>query len=178
MLKQGEVGLDQIKSLIGTPPLMTGESEQEYWQWCSVFIDGRKPKTIPDCFEVYELAHNEWEQKRLRKCSPALVKGALVRGLGALLAWIAGLSNPDEIAKAYFDESCDGHKEARAILAKYGITKDQIVAEAMQKRGDGLFLFDRIESNRANACRSLRKDIDRWFSRNEPPEQAADGQSG
>ena len=51
-----EIGVDQIKSLMGPPPLMMGESEPEYWEWCSVFIEARKPKTLPDCLEVYELA--------------------------------------------------------------------------------------------------------------------------
>jgi hypothetical protein len=176
MPKQEEIDLEQIKALIGPAPLMIGESEQDYWQWCSVLLESHKPKTKADALEVYELAHKQWEQKRLRNCSPALVKGALVRGLAAQLAWIPGLSDPDEIAKSYFDGSSAGHEEARGIVTKYGITKDQIVAEAMQKRGEGLLLFDRMESHRADACRSLRKEIDRRSQpRNELPEQTNGG---
>lgn len=51
-----------------------------------------KPTSIPDCLEVYELAHKQWEQNRLRKYSPALVKGALVRALGVFLGRFPALS--------------------------------------------------------------------------------------
>ena len=77
---------------------------------------------------------------------------------------------------AYFDDASKDNQNARAVVTEYGITNDQIVAEAMLKRGEGLLLFDRMENHRASASRSLRKDIDRWFqSRNEPPGHAGAG---
>jgi hypothetical protein len=56
-----------------------------------------------------------------------------------------------------------GNAKRRAILfvAECGITTDQIFAQAMQMRGAGLLMIDRMDSNRENACRALRKEIER-----------------
>jgi hypothetical protein len=175
-MSENLIGIDQIKPLIGPPPLVMGESEQEYWLFCSEFIKAWKVKTIPDAIEVYELAQKYWEQNRLRKCSSALVKSARPKALGVILARVPGLSDTEALAQAYFDTSSKDHEKARGILTKCGITEHQIVAEAMEKRSEGLLLFDRMESYRASASRSLRKDIDRRSqSRNEPSEQAGGG---
>ena len=94
-----------------------------------------------------------------------------MKALGILLGRFPALSDSEALAMAYFDDASKDNQNARAVVTEHGITNDQIVAEAMLKRGEGLLLFDRMESHRASASRSLRKDIDRWFQAgNEPPE--------
>ena len=60
-------------------------------------------------------------------------------------------------------------KEAVRALEKYGITLDQIFALAMQMRGSGLLMLDRMDGNRENACRALRKEIERRSAARENP---------
>jgi hypothetical protein len=44
--------------------------------WWTAFVQPDKPKTLPVWLKVYEHAHKEWEQKRLRRYSAALVNRA------------------------------------------------------------------------------------------------------
>ena len=155
-----ELTVDQAKALLGPPPLMLGESEEEYMKWWSAFVEPDKPKRFFAWLEVNELAHKEWEQKRLRHLRPALVKRSLITALNSiLLRFNDGISI--KIAKDYFGNNATAQREAREIVASYGITEDQIVAEAIVHRGDDILILDRMDSNRANASRLLRRAIDR-----------------
>src|SRR6478672_9541994 len=66
--------VDQAKALLGPPPLMLGESEEEYWKWWAACVEPERPKKFFDWLEVNELAHNKWEQKRLRLSRAAIPK--------------------------------------------------------------------------------------------------------
>jgi hypothetical protein len=155
-----ELTVDQVKALLGPPPLMLGESEEEYMRWWSAFVEPDKPKRFFAWLEVNELAHKEWEQKRLRQLRPALVKRSLITVLNLiLLRFHDGISI--KIAKDYFGNDATAQREARDIVASYGITEDQIVAEAIVYRGDDMLILDRMDSNRANTSRQLRRAIDR-----------------
>lgn len=169
-----ELTVDQVKALLGPPPLMPSESQEEYWEWWTAFVEPDKPKSFLAWLEVNELAHKEWEQKRLRHYRPAFVKRALISALRSILMTVQkGI--PDNIAKDYFGSDATKQKRARAIVAGYDITEEQIVAEAMVYRGDGMLIFDRMESNRASAGRHLRKAIERRAETGRfPPEQTGD----
>jgi hypothetical protein len=155
-----ELTVDQVRALLGPPPLMLGESQEEYMKWWTAFVEPDKPKRFFAWLEVNELAHKEWEQKRLRQCRPALVKRALITALSSILrVFHNGVSI--KVAKDYFSNDVMAQRSAREIVASYGITEEQIVAEAMVNRGDEMLILDRMDSNRANASRLLRKAIDR-----------------
>jgi len=155
-----ELTVDQVKALLGPPPLMLGESEEEYMKWWTAFVEPDRPKRFFAWVEVNELAHKEWEQKRLRQYRPALVNRSLITALNSiLLRFYDGVSI--KIAKDYFGNDATAQREAREIVASYGITEDQIVAEAIVHRGDDILILDRMDSNRANASRLLRRAIDR-----------------
>jgi hypothetical protein len=79
------------------------------------------------------------------------------------------------VAKDYFGNDATAQREARRIVASFGITEEQIVAEAMVKRGDEMLILDRMDSNRASASRHLRKAIERRAETDRiPPEQTGD----
>ena len=65
---------EQMKALFGPPPLVRGESEEQYWKWWEAFVEEHKPKTLSDWVEVNDLANKQWEQGRLRRCNPALIE--------------------------------------------------------------------------------------------------------
>jgi hypothetical protein len=156
-----ELTLDQVKALLGPPPLMLGESEDEYWKWWTAFVEPDKPKSFLAWLEVNELAHKEWEQKRLRQYRPALVKRALISALCSILLGFHYEGIRLKIAKDYFGNDAREQQKAREIVASYGITEEQIVAEAIVKLGDEMLILDRMDINRASASRHLRKAIDR-----------------
>jgi hypothetical protein len=169
-----ELTVDQAKALLGPPPLMPGESQEEYWKWWTVFVEPDKPKKFLAWLEVNELAHKEWEQKRLRRYRPALVKRAQILALNSLLRAVH-VGIPDNIAKDYFGNDATAQRRAREIVDSYGITEDQIVAEVLVSRGDEMLILDRMDSNRASASRHLRKAIDRRAETGRiPPQQTGD----
>ena len=142
-----ELTVDQAKALLGAPPLMLGESEEEYWKWWTACVEPDRPKKFLDWVEVDELAHNKWEQKRLRLFRAAIPKRALVLALELLLFRLDG--NPRKVAEDYFGNDPTAQRKARENVANCNITEDQIVTEAIINRGDGMLLLDRMESNRA-----------------------------
>jgi hypothetical protein len=123
----------------------------------------------------HELAHKEWEQKRLRQCGPALVKRAQISALSSILLGVLDAGVRSKIAQDYFSNDATEQRKAREIVASYGITEEQIMAEAMVKRGDEMLILDRMGSNRASTSRHLRKAIDRRAETGRiPPEQTGD----
>ena len=123
--------VDQVRALLGPPPLMLGESEEEYWNWWMAVVEPGKPKSFRAWLEVDELAHKEWEQRRLRRYRPALVKHACISVLGSLLDPISGSIISVPVAEDYFGSDAKKQKAARETVRKHGITEEQIVAEAV-----------------------------------------------
>jgi hypothetical protein len=170
-----ELTLDQAKALLGPPPIMLGESEEEYWNWWAAFVEPDKPKRFFAWLEVNELAHKEWEQNRIRRSRPALVKRAMISALSSILFGVRHSGIHSKTARDYFGNDATEQREAREIVASYGITEEQIVAEAIVNRGDAMLILDRMDSNRASASRHLRKAIGRRAETARiPPEQTGD----
>jgi hypothetical protein len=152
---------DQFRLLIGAPPLMKGESAEEYWNWWAAFAEDHKPKTLSDWFETNELAQKRWEERRLQRCASARVDSVLGPALIQLLKLQQYSGIPESLSQKYYSNNENENREARKIIESFGITEDQIRAEAMQECGRELLIFDRMEDYRARATRQLRKDIDR-----------------
>jgi len=182
-----------MRALFGEPPLIKGESEEDYWKLWDAFEEDTKPKRLPDWIVVNDLAHKYWEQLRLRRYSPALIEGACIEALEVLLRpFICQTTEPkgasstkkadssnnevsSDIAR-FYHVGLDGAKErASLFVAECGITTDQIFALAMQMRGSGLLMLDRMDNNRENACRALRKEIERRSAASENPSDRKPG---
>jgi hypothetical protein len=169
-----ELTVDQVKALLGPPPLMPGESQEEYWNWWTASVEPDKPKSFFAWLEANELAHKEWEQKGLRRYRPALVKRSMIIALSSILQSF-NQNVPSKIARDYFGDDATEQRKAGEIVASYGITEEQIVAEAVVYRGDGMLILDRMDGHRAGTSRHLRKAIDRRAeTRRIPPEQTGD----
>jgi hypothetical protein len=173
MNENEELTADKIKALMGPPPLMKGENAEEYWKWWSTFVKGYAPKCLSDWLEINELAHKHWEQRRLRRWASALIEGAVVRALSDMLVQRGhNAIFVQKAARDYFGSDPKAERAARETVGKYGITDDQILAEAMRIRGNEMLLIDRMDSYRANSSRLLRKEIDRRFdARNIVPDK-------
>ena len=153
--------------LFGAPPLMRGESEEDYYNLWYAFEDDIKPKSLPEWIALNDLVHKYWEQLRLRRYSPALIEAAGIEALASLLrpyiddTVITLGDRADRIARNYYAGGAEAKNEAVLFVQKCEITLDQIFALAMQMRGSGLLILDRMDNNRQNASRALRKEIER-----------------
>jgi hypothetical protein len=159
--------LEKIKALLGPPPLIKGESEEAYSNWWGVFVAEFEPESFSDWLDVHQLAKKHWEQERLNRCNTALLNNVLLSALTDLLTTFnsakpgSHIAIPSAVAHAYYAGDKRAMEEARKKVASCGVTDDHILAEALRQRAKELILFDRLDSNRANASRAIRKELDR-----------------
>jgi hypothetical protein len=165
--KEVSVG-NRVSRLFGPPPLIRGEKEADYWRLWDAFAADLNPKSWSEYVVVNDLAYKYWEQLRLRRYSQALTEGACIEALEFLLRpFLIETEDPDmknassKIARFYYVGINGAKLRAKAFVAECGITPDQIYAQAMQMRGPGLLMFDRMDTTRENACRALRKEMQR-----------------
>jgi hypothetical protein len=171
-----KITADQMKAMLGAPPLIRGESEEAYWQWWYAFVEQYQPESLSDWLEVNDLAIKHWEQYRLQRSNSALVDGALIAALKTLLRPLHAVNvfnpiadspgdaienNATNIAHDYYAGNDKDRRRAREKVEAWGISDDQIIAEAMQLRGNAMLLLDRMDNYRAGAKRALQKELDR-----------------
>lgn len=147
--------------------MIRGESEGNYWKWFTAFAEERQPEGLFDWLEVRDLAIKQWEWDRLQRCNSALIEGVLFEALKNLLRPLCmplvsdGISSAARIAYNYYLGDDEEREQAREKVEAWGITDDQILAEAMQMRAKELVVFDRMDSYRENSKRAHRKSLDR-----------------
>jgi hypothetical protein len=157
---------NHLYDLFGKPPLIKGEDEAHYLSLRDAFEEDIKPKTFSERMKVNDLTNKYWERLRLQRFSAALIEGACIEALASLLRPFVSEAPdmkdaPNDIARFYYVGQAGAKKRAILYVEECGITNDQIFALAMQMRGAGLLLIDRMDNNRENACRILRKEIER-----------------
>ena len=81
---QESQAISQMRVLFGKPPLIKGESEEDYWKFWDAFVEDVKPKRWPDWIVVNDLAHKYWEQLRLLFARSH--RRRLYRGVGGFAA--------------------------------------------------------------------------------------------
>jgi hypothetical protein len=156
-----ELTAEEMKARLGRPPLMIGESEDEYWSWWMLLADEHQPKTPSQWMDFNDYAHKQWEKRRLQRYAPALMEGSLYQAVVNVLKAQFKEGIPEAIARDYCKGDAEAKQEAREAIARRGLTEDHLMAEALQMCGDGLAILDRMDKHRASAIRLLQKDMDR-----------------
>ena len=164
--KQKTQATNPLYDLFGKPPLIKGEDEAHYFSLRDAFEEDIKPKTFSERMKVNDLTNKYWERLRLQRFSASLIEGACIEALASLLRpFVKDAPDmkdvPSDIARFYYVGLGGAKQRATLYVKECGITNDQIFALAMQMRGAGLLMIDRMDNNRENACRILRKEIER-----------------
>ena len=103
----------------------------------------------------------------MSRCNNALVDNSLRTALRHLLQPFVGQASggriviADKVARDYYSADEEDSEEAREKVASCGITDDDIMAEAIQLRGDAIIQLDRMDKHRAYAKRAIQKELDR-----------------
>jgi hypothetical protein len=158
----------QIKGLLGPPPLIGGENVEAYWNWWSAFVKAYDPESLIEWLQVNEYATKNWEQLRLQRYNSVIVENAMAKALQNLLTNFEsgrnfGLNAVDRecMILEYFSASEKERKPAVQQVESWGISREVIMAEAMRLRADTLVVLDKLDNQRANAKRMVLKDLDR-----------------
>ena len=79
-----------------------------------------------------------------------------------------------QMAREYYNGEAKAKKveEIELRLAQYGISAEQIRAQAMQLSGSGIAMFNRIGTNCETSLRILRKEIERNAATSDEPDEA------
>ncbi len=159
----------QLESLLGQPPLLEGEDREAYLALRSAVIEDRQPKTVMDWIHVHDLVTQLWEEQRFRRASAAIIRGGMLAALQYYLEEIDKSSDfPDfsggfkKKARQYFSANPEERKEVISLLAQYGITPSELLAKAAQLESNGVLMFERLVTSRANGRRMLRKEAERY----------------
>jgi len=166
----------QLESLLGQPSLLEGEDREAYLALRSAVIEDRQPKTVMDWIHVHDLVTQLWEEQRFRRASAAIIRGGMLAALEYYLEEIdtsreeidRSSDFPDfsggfkNYARQYFSANPKERKEVISLLAQYGITPSELLAKAAQLESNGVLMFERLVTSRANGRRMLRKEAERY----------------
>src|ERR1700722_9899863 len=167
---QQDSTVNQMSYLFGEPPLMKGEDSARYWRLHAAIEHDHKPETFSDKLYVRDYTDKLWQQQRCKQSAASIVDGAYIEALASLLrpfnppAMISiGEDAATETARDYYSGKADLKRmdEVDFRLALHGISPEQIRAKAMQLCGNGVLMFNRMETNCETSLRMLRKEKDR-----------------
>ena len=159
-----------MSDLFGNPPLMKGEDAARYWRLHAAIEHDHQPKTFSDKLYVREYADKLWQHQRCKQSAASIVDSAYIEALASLLRQfnLPELVSIDEdaateMARDYYSGKADRKRtdEVDLRLAIHMISPEQIRAKAMQLCGNGVLMFNRMETSCETSLRMLRKENDR-----------------
>lgn len=148
-------------------PMLLTESRQEYKRMRRALRQDIDPHGAIERSYVADIAHLEWEIKRLRRAEVAMLNTAFRAALEKLLTQL--MRRPDEeewevddkAAALAFDwfGNAETKKRVTALLAGYGLDTTAIEAKVLQVCGTQLVAFEQLltsaEARRTKAVRAL-----------------------
>ena len=166
---QQDSALSQMSDLFGEPPLIKGEDKARYWRLHAAVGHELQPKTVFEKIYVREYTDKLWQQQRCKQSAASIVDGAYIEALASLLRPFnpptisIGEDPATEMARDYYSGKADAKRMAEMDfrLAVLGISTEQIRAKAMQLCGNGVLMFNRMETTCETSLRMLRKENDR-----------------
>jgi hypothetical protein len=174
MLVENQEGfaVGQMDDLFGPPPLIKGEDTARYWRLHAAIAHEIKPETVFEKIYVRELTDKLWQQQRCKQSVSSIVESAYIEALASLLRPFIAPTFPNisfgedaaaKMAREYYNGEAKPKKmeEIDSLLAKYGITVEQILAKAMQLCGAAASMFNRMEASCETSLRLIRKENDR-----------------
>jgi hypothetical protein len=167
-ISQQDSSLSQMNDLFGEPPLIKGEDKARYLRLLAAIENELQPKTVFDRIYAREYTDKLWQQQRCKQSAASIVESAYIEALADLLRpfdlpMIFGKDPATEMARDYFSGESNNKRleEVETRLAVLSISTEQIRAKAMQLCGNGVLMFNRMETNCETSLRMLRKESDR-----------------
>jgi hypothetical protein len=147
--------------LIPHPPMLTGESLDDYLRLHSAFEDLIKPQDAFEDMLVADVPEATWEMLRFRRFKVCIMESARRPALSKLLAYglqVVESDEADELSERFFSDPAV-RKEVLQMLQKFNLNEGAIEAEAMRLVLDDLETVDkmllRAEKRREDAFRFI-----------------------
>jgi hypothetical protein len=149
---------DDIRQILGKPPLIRGEDPQAYDQLFSQIVVECQPQAMSDWFRAKDVTDAAWEALRLRRMTASVVDLG-IRQVGKkllqpLMSKNAGEEvaavgkRTDELLAAYISGREEAVQQIEGTLTKVGLDEADLTAAAFEAKLDPLGKLDRMVETR------------------------------
>jgi hypothetical protein len=156
--------LDRVIA-IAPAPLLPGEKEADYAAIAGRIVGFSVPRDAIEDFLIRDVIDLTWEVLRLRRIKAGILKASMGRGVHSVLNDVGSPiydSGPLSESWAAGDERA--RKKVDTILAKAGLTLDEVTAKTLESKIDVLERIDRMlasaEARRNNSLREIDRHRD------------------
>lgn len=156
--------LDRVIA-IARAALLPGEREADYAAIAGRIIGASRPKDAIEEILIRDVIDLSWEVLRLRRVKAGILRASMGAGVEQALAEV-GYSDLEEdtLSESWAAGDANARKEVDAILAKAGLTLDEVTAKTFESKIDVFERIDRMlasaEARRNNALREIDRHRD------------------
>jgi hypothetical protein len=149
--------------IFGPLPLIAGEDSTRYDEFVARLFAAVRPKDVIEEMVVRDVAHHDWEMRRLRRLKTGLFASGLQASLVAKLLSAPKIteSKARDLAQRYVAGDASAAKEVDKILASVGLSIDAATANTMTARMHDFEAIERLiasaEARRHAALRELER---------------------
>jgi hypothetical protein len=145
---------------IAPAPLLPGEKETDYTTIAVRIVRASGPRDAIEEFLIRDIIDLTWEILRLRRVKTGILRASAGDGVDRVLA---GVGHPylerDTLSQGWAAGDERARKKVEAILAKAGMTIDEVTAKTLESKLDSFERLDRmlasLEARRNNALREI-----------------------
>jgi hypothetical protein len=128
-------------------------------------VRAAKPRDAIEEFLVRDVVDLTWEILRLRRAKAGMLKASIGAGVGLVLGAVGyPYTQRDTLSQNWLARDKGARKNVDAILAKTGLTIEEVTAKTLEKKIDVFEKLDRMlasaEARRNNAVREIDRHRD------------------
>jgi hypothetical protein len=151
--------LDRVIAL-APAPLLPGEKQADYADVAMRVVRGARPRDAIEEFLVRDVVDLTWEILRLRRIKAGMLRASMSAGVGKVLDAVGYTYLQRNALSENWAAGDEGaRKKVDAILAKAGLTIEEVTAKTLEMKIDVFEQIDRIlastEARRNNALREI-----------------------
>ena len=150
-----------LHQLLGPPPLITGECDDDYDKLLDRISRAVKPTDAIEEIWIWDVVDLTWETFRLRCLKVSLLEVNLHKGLMIVLRPMLGYSAAADLTKSWAARDPNAVKKTEALLASAELDMDAVMAQTFAGEIDHVDRIDRMIMS-AEARRNVAlREIDR-----------------
>ena len=144
--------------------LLPNEKEADYAAIARRIVGASRPKDAIEEFLIGDVIDLSWEVLRLRRFKAGILRASMGAGVEQALAAVGYSEEMDTLSESWAAGDANARKEVGAILAKAGLTLDEVTAKTFESKIDVFERIDRLlasaEARRSNALREIDRHRD------------------
>jgi hypothetical protein len=150
---------------IAPAPLLPGEKQDDYADVALRIVRAAQPRDAIEEFLIRDVVDLTWEILRLRRAKAGMLKASMGAGVNLVLGAVGyPYREQDTLCQKWLAGDKDARKNVDAILAKAGLTIEEVTAKTLEKKIGVFEKIDRMlasaEARRNNALREIDRHRD------------------